>query len=106
MKMSWNSLIKRIPSKVQVDKDIHYEVLWSDEISGDHHLMGQTRFDKGYKQIVIRKDLSDQDIIVTYLHELLHAISFEYGIKLTENQILALEKSFYYILKSNNVFKR
>lgn len=104
--MSWNGLTKKIPSKVQIDKDVSYEVLWSDEISSDDQLMGQTRFDDGHKQIIIRRGLSDKDTIVTYIHEVLHAISMEHGVKLTENQILALERSFYYMLKPNNVFKR
>lgn len=96
-------MVKRIPSKVQIAKNRTYEIVWIDSFS-DQSVLGETRFDKD--QIVIKTNLSPKTTIITYLHEVLHAVSAEHDVVLTENQVLALENSFYYILKNDNVFKR
>lgn len=70
----------------------------------DENVLGETRFD--VKQIAIKDDQPPKEKVHTYLHELLHAISDEYEVGLTETQVRALEKAIYYILKGDNVFRK
>jgi hypothetical protein len=66
--------------------------------------VGETRFDR--KQIAIKDKLSPKNTVITYLHEVAHGLSAEHDMQLTENQILALEKGLYYLLKDGNLFKK
>ena len=100
--VNWKKKKKRIPNRVQFAKNGIYEVVWVDDFP-DGQRLGETRFDR--KQIAIKKELSDRLTVITYLHECLHAISYEADVELTESQILKLEKVFYYLLKKNNVFE-
>jgi hypothetical protein len=95
MKKNFSSLKKNIPNKVRVKPRIFYEVLWSEDFHFDKEgqkTYGITRFDP--RQIVINKNQPDKESCHTYFHEFLHAVSHEYEVNLTENQVIALEKSF------------
>lgn len=98
---NWKRLVSLIPSIVQVGKDRFYEVAYVKEFRGGH--VGETRFESN--QIVVQTGHSNQFTVEIYLHELLHAISDAHDVGLTEKQIMALEQSFYYMLKPGNVFK-
>lgn len=102
--MAWSKLVKKIPAKVQISKKVTYNVRWADKLeTKSYDLYGET--DLNAKQITILKNMSPKQTIETYIHECLHAFSHEYEINLTENQILAMEKTFYYVLKNDNIFK-
>lgn len=101
--VNWKQMVKKIPPKVQIAKNKSYEVVWIDSFDNET-VLGETRFDKS--QIVIKKHLSPKMTVITYLHEVLHAVSAEHDVQLTENQVLALENGFYYLLKSDNIFKK
>jgi len=101
--VNWKKLVKKIPNKVQLAKRGEYEVVWVDEFK-QHDTIGETRFDR--KQIAIKKNLSPKLTIITYLHEVIHGLSAEHDAQLTENQVLALEKGLYYLLKDGNLFKK
>lgn len=99
--MDWKKLRRKIPHRVQVAKNAWYEVAYVDDFK-DGSTYGETRFDP--RQIVIQNGLSPKLTVTTYIHECAHAFSEEHEAGLTESQILALEKAFYYMLKSDNVF--
>lgn len=99
---NWKKLRRLIPNKVLIKNKVWYHIYWTDKFDDD--TIGITESDK--RHIVIKKGMSDQLTVVTYLHECLHAFSDENEIKLTESQILKMEKMFYYILQSNNIFRR
>lgn len=99
--VDWKKLKRRIPRSVQVGKST-YEVLWTDDFK-DGTTLGETRFDP--KQIIIKKGLSPKLTVHVYFHEFLHSVSHETGANLTENQVLALEKAFYYFVKVDNLFR-
>lgn len=101
-RVNWKALKSSIPHKVQVSKDVFYEVCWIDNFS-DPVVLGETRLDN--KQIVLKNNQSNSETVKTFLHELAHAVSHEYDINLTETQVQAVERSFYFILKPGNVFK-
>lgn len=101
--INWKSLTNKIPHRVQLTRKSHYEVCYIDTFVDDS-ILGETRFDR--KQIVIKDKQSPKEKVHTYIHELLHAISEEYEVGLTETQVRALEKSLYYMLKTGNVFRK
>lgn len=101
--VNWKSLTKLIPHRVQVTRKSFYEICYVDSFV-DENVLGETRFDR--KQIVIKDDQHPKEKVHTYIHELLHAISEEYEVNLTETQVRALERALYYVLKSDNVFRK
>jgi hypothetical protein len=101
--VNWKKLVKKIPNKVQLAKGEEYEIVWVESFKQED-VVGETRFDR--KQIAIKSKMSAKNTVITYLHEVAHGISAEHEIDLTENQILALEKGLYYLLKDGNVFKK
>lgn len=101
-KVNWRRLSKQIPNRIQINKKDYYEVLWVDGFTNDQTL-GETRYD--VKQIVLKKNLSPKLTIVTFMHELVHCFFTEYGIALTESDVLKTEKFFYYLLKPENIFR-
>ena len=101
--VNWKKLTKLIPHRVQVSRKSFYEICYVDSFV-DEKVLGETRFDR--KQIVIKDKQHPKELIHTYIHELLHAVSAEYDVNLTESQVQALEKSLYYILKSDNVLRK
>lgn len=98
----WLKYKKRIPSRVQVGNN-HYEILYTDGFSNENTL-GETRLED--KQIILRRDLNSKELVKTYLHECLHAISEEFEVGLSEQQILNLEEAIIYVLKEDNFFKK
>lgn len=100
--VNWKKLKANIPHFVQVNRKAIYEILYTDEFL-DGKTLGETRFNP--RQIVIKNGMTPKETVKTYYHELQHAFSEEYGAKLTENQVLALEQGAYYWFKSNNIFR-
>lgn len=100
--INWKALKKRIPHKVQLGSKAFYEISHKTGYD-DPNLLGTTTFEP--KHITLRIDQPAKELVHTYIHELLHAISFESGANLTEKQVWSLEQYLYYILKPNNVFK-
>lgn len=100
--VKWGWWAKRIPPWVKVAPKVDYEVLYAKRFKDGNHV-GETRFRS--RQIVIQDGHSAFKTVEIYLHELLHAVSQEHNVGLTETQILQLEKAFKYLLTKNNVFK-
>lgn len=99
--ISWKKLKSKIPHLVKFNDRV-YEVCWVEKFKSDN-VLGETRFEP--TQIVIKSDMENKETVKTYLHEVIHAISFEYGANLTETQVLALEEALKDILKKGNIFK-
>lgn len=100
--INWKKLKNQIPSRVQITRNKYYEVVWVDSFP-DGNTLGETRYNS--KQIAIKKGLGNKLTVITYLHEVLHAVSGANDANLTEKQVEALEKSFYYLLKCDNIFR-
>lgn len=99
--INWKRLVKQIPISVSIAKE-KYEIVWIQDFK-DGTTLGETRFDP--KQIVIKSNESPKLTVHVYIHEVIHAISNEFNIGLTESQVLALEEALSTILKKDNVFK-
>ena len=100
--MKWKSWFRRIPPSIKIGKSV-YEVIWVDQFFRDSKQMGETRFDS-QKQIVINSNQSMKESVLTYWHEVCHAISHEFGVDLTEKQVVSLEKSLPFILSTDKLF--
>ncbi|NJO65353.1 MAG: hypothetical protein HC836_46855 [Richelia sp. RM2_1_2] len=94
--VKWNKFAKNLPSKIQVSSNTKYEVLTIKEFK-ESDTMGETRFEA--RQIVLKQGLPAKDQVETFFHELLHAFSDEYGINLTERQIINMEYMLPYLIK-------
>lgn len=102
MKIKWSYLKSLIPTHVKF-KNNEYEICWVDDFK-DGKTYGETRFDT--HQILLKTNESDKETFHTYIHELLHAVSEEYKIGLTEGQVRKLEKSLQDWLKHGNILNR
>lgn len=103
--MRAKDLLKLIPSHVRITNNVTYEVLYSDEIVQDNNRLGECR--PYSKQILIKTNQSPTEKFQTFIHEVLHAISFENKhLNLTEKQVRILEKSLYKMLKLNGLLNK
>lgn len=102
MSIKWKALHKRIPISVQVSSRRSFEIVWVEGFP-DTLVLGETRFNPD--QIAIKTNEPIRETVKTYLHELLHAIDDEYGVGLTEAQVIKLEASLTAVLKPFNIFK-
>lgn len=86
----------RLRPKVRITSKVSYDVLSSTCIEPD---LG--RCDPNTRQIIINPNQSDKEAELTFLHEIIHAVSFEYEIELTESQVVLLEKGLSKLFKLN-----
>lgn len=96
-KLSYKKLKVNIPTNMKTSPTDNFEVLWSDDLTdaGGKKLYGMTRFEPN--QVLISKDQTDKDAVLTAWHEMIHALCHSHEIGLTETQVVKLEKSFPYI---------
>jgi len=101
--INWFKYLQNIPARIKIGKNT-YEILWIQEFK-DKEQVGESRFSEE-KQILIKIGQSNKESVHTYFHEVLHAISEEYSVNLTENQVLNLEKALKDLIKDNNLWKK
>lgn len=104
-RINWRKRVSQIPSKVQIAPKIFYDVVWQKEITDTkgNHLYGLT--DLTNRVITIKMDMTPRLTVETYIHEITHAVSEEFNLGLTENQVLKIEHAIPFLLKGNNLFK-
>lgn len=56
------------------------------------------------KEIKLRGDMSERATLSALTHEILHLISFEWDLELTESQVLGLEEGLIKILELNPTY--
>lgn len=97
-------LLTLIPPRIPVKYRVSYEFVWVDSFK-DPEQMGETRLNElNERQILIKRGLSATETASTIIHEIIHAIDFEYEIGLTERQVLKLEKGIFTFLRLNKLF--
>jgi hypothetical protein len=89
----------KLPPRIRLKKGVTYEILRQDEIASDPDCMGLCNADN--RTIIIKTSLSDTQALETLIHELLHAIAFEFQIKIPHSLIYAIERPIIRILKLN-----
>lgn len=100
--INWFNYLQKIPPRVKIGKNT-YEVLFIQEFK-DKEQVGESRFAEE-KQIILKINQTVKDTVHTYFHEILHAISEEYSVNLTEKQVLNFEKALKDLLNKNNLWK-
>lgn len=97
MRVPYKKLKNNLPTNMKTSTQDNFEVLWSDNLldAGGKKLYGMTRFEPN--QILINKEQSDKDAVLTAWHEFIHGLDHSHEIKLTENQVIKLEKCFSFI---------
>lgn len=91
--------MKTIPTSIRIKSKIKYEVVWTDLIGGNEKTLAECRYDS--KQIVIKNGQSDTDKLKAFIHEVFHAIEFEYRIPIPHKIIYLLEHAIFKIIKLN-----
>lgn len=97
-------MIKRrfYPKTIKVRKT-NYKIIFVEKIKGrvakGQAIVGYCNQKK--KHLVIRDSQTDREAFSTLLHECLHAIEFEYEIKIKHKLVYELEKAMEQLLRDN-----
>lgn len=89
----------KLPHKVRIKSKVSYSVVWSDKVSDNDDLRGLCEMDK--RQITILHGMSDTETIKTLIHEVFHAMEFEYQLEIKHKTVHALEEAVLKLLKLN-----
>ena len=90
--------LPKIPSHIKIKNKVVYEIVWVESFV-DSDVLGECRFDA--RQIVLKKGQSERETFKTFMHELMHAMEVERGIKITHRAIYQMEEAIYYLLFHN-----
>lgn len=88
----------KIPSQLLV-RDQIYTVKFVDRIRGVKRGRGKCSFES--QTIWIKRNMTEPEQLVTFCHELLHAIEFEYEIDIPHGLIYALESPLAQVIVDN-----
>jgi hypothetical protein len=86
------------PSRVKV-KDKHYTVSLVKAASAEPSDRGTC--DNKDRIILLRNSMTEKETYETFWHETLHALDYEYELKLTHPQVYALEKALAEFISAN-----
>ncbi len=81
---------KRYPQELVINNEV-YRVRFVTKISGDCQVMGNCN--PTTRVIQIKNNQSAGETFATLIHELLHAIEFEYDLDIPHKHVYALEKA-------------
>lgn len=87
-----------IPSRIRITAKTDYEVFLVDHFP-EADTMGSCCSDS--RQILIRNDLTPRQKTITLIHEILHAMQFEYGIKIPHESVDQLDEAIERCLRLN-----
>lgn len=89
----------KIPAKVKIKGRIYYQIVWSDLIRDDPECLGLT--DGEQRTIYLKLGMSEQETVKTLIHELLHALEFEWETPIPHRITYTLEEAIYRLLRAN-----
>lgn len=90
-------VFKKLPRSVKV-KDKVYTISYTQTVEKGE-LAGRCFHDQ--KKMDIAMDQIPEEVESTVIHEILHAISYEYKFPLSESKVLKLEQALYEVFKQN-----
>lgn len=93
-------MIKKLPFKIRYEAKKCYGVSL---VSGFPEPLDGT-CNPNTKEIKLRGDMSERSTTAALLHEVIHMISFERNLDLTEEQVLGLEIGLWKVLELNPRF--
>lgn len=96
-----------IPSRVRIKRNAVYNVVYQDIVDGNRNLEAlcvriEVPGEKPVRQIILKKGLAKTQSELAFIHEVLHAIEFEYELQIPHGLIYLLEIPIHKILKLNN----
>lgn len=91
------AIFKKLPKKIKVGRH-SYSVKYMEEIE-EGKLLGVCYLDD--KRIEVAMEKGQREAESTILHEMLHAISEEYDLNLSEKRVIQLEKGLFETLERN-----
>lgn len=94
---NWKSLSKRIPKKFKVGRKT-FKVIFINNVD----YLGLSDWNKN--RIYLNKKQSKKELVHTYIHEIIHIMSDEYELKISEKQVQGLEKTLRFWIESGNIF--
>lgn len=90
---------KKYPRRVYV-RDSYYKILFVE--AEDKDLDGAIGIcDPARQFIKIRKGMSPRETLATFIHEMAHALEFEYNIPIKHKAVYKLEKAVFNLLLDN-----
>jgi hypothetical protein len=94
--------MKRLPTPTKYPKKLHvrqeiYRVIFTSRLDKD--TLGIT--DSGDRTIRIKLGMSRRQTFRTFIHEVLHALEFEFGIKIKHKSVYKYSKAIHHLLVDN-----
>lgn len=99
--MAKKPVSEMLPRKVRITAKISYSVLFVDKLENDD--LGSC--DKNSRQILILLGMSKKETLATFIHELIHAIEFEYNIAIPHLAVHQMDLAIEAILRLNKWVK-
>ena len=97
----------KYPERLRIG-DVYYRIRFVKSIRGCKLPVGKNATiglcDEHRREILIRKGLSEDETLKTLLHELLHAMEFEYQIKIPHQSVYQYEEAIFDFLCANSEF--
>jgi len=91
--------MKKIPHKIRIKSKVTYEIVWSDTIGESQKTLAECRYDS--KQILIKSGQSEAENWKCFIHEVFHALEFEYRIPIPHKIIYLLEEAVFKLVSLN-----
>lgn len=89
----------KIPSKIKIRGRVFYQVVWAETIKDNPDTMGLA--EPNEKTIYLKLGMSDTETMKTLIHEVIHAIEFEWDQPIPHKITYTLEEGIWKILKLN-----
>ena len=91
--------MRKIPNTIKLKSKVKYEIIFADVIGEKESTMAECRYD--FKQIVIKNGQSETETWKSFIHELIHAIEFEFRIPIPHKITYLLEDAVFRVAKIN-----
>jgi len=91
----------KIPSKIKIKGRVFYQVVWSQSIKGDPETLGLA--EPNEKTIYLKFGMSESETMKTLIHEIIHAIEFEWDCPIPHKITETLEEGIWKVLKLNGL---
>ena len=96
-----------VPHKILIKPRIAYEIVYVDrfddpcQVGECRRTIGKNSYEGTIRQIAIKSGLSKRALLETLLHEVLHAVEYEYKLPIPHALIHKLEKPLLRLLIAN-----
>lgn len=93
--------MKKIPTTIRITSKVKYHVVWADIIGENEDTLAECRYEE--KQIIIKTGQSETENWKCFIHEVFHALEFEYRIPIPHKIVYLLEEAVFKLIKLNGL---